>query len=131
MIDGKRNGHWIEYYADGVLMWEGVYASGKRVTASRPKECNCQLDFMDDLGTGLQVGEAYRFRIRNGCLHDDDLALAATKSTVKRLRDTSGYNYILYPEKQETIKLMVYAADEGFEPGPVCAFEIPAPATLP
>lgn len=51
LCSGERNGHWMEFYADGRLKWEGDYKMGyRKLVETDSTSTVCEFNFDDTLG---------------------------------------------------------------------------------
>lgn len=105
--------------------WPACSGPATDADVEKREPCACELEFEPGTDTHLNIGSRYRFSVRNPCIKEDDMVLAATRSTVRRMYKGSPYPFDLLPEKPDTITLWIYSEGQDPQGEPLCTFRIP------
>lgn len=121
MKNNLKSGEWIEYYADGVIKWEGVYKNGIRDYASVDVTGgNCYLDIKGEPDS-LRLNKEYYLRVVTDKIHPDDLVVAMSKGVVMDIEDET-YDYVFTPIKKGVMRIYISYFDNGSQVDK-CIFE--------
>ena len=108
-INGMPEGNWIEYNQSQEVKWKGIYEYGIRKYSDENHFIDIIFDkdsktFLKGVDCNIQV------LVEN--VHPEDIAVATTNGEIKLSNMDTG-NYILTPEKEGELTLIIYTTYSG------------------